>query len=47
MSIIEVVEKFVKMWYNTFACERQIGSFKGGIPWDYLVKAKKNEKKNT
>ena len=25
MSIIEVVEKFVKMWYNTFACERQIG----------------------
>ena len=24
MSIIEVVEKFVKMWYNTFACERQI-----------------------
>ena len=25
MSIVEVVEKFVKMWYNTFACERQIG----------------------
>ena len=24
MSIVEVVEKFVKMWYNTFACERQI-----------------------
>lgn len=23
-SIVEVVEKFVKMWYNTFACERQI-----------------------
>ena len=21
---IDVVEKFVKMWYNTFACERQI-----------------------
>ena len=20
-----MVEKFVKMWYNTFACERQIG----------------------
>ena len=27
--------------------EIQIGSFKGGIPWDYLVKAKKNEKQNT
>ena len=25
----------------------QIGSFKGGIPWDYLVKEKKNEKQNT
>ena len=25
MSIIEVVEKFVKMWYNAFAYERQIG----------------------
>ena len=26
---------------------KQIGSFKGEILWDYLVKAKKNEKKNT
>ena len=25
MCIVEVVEKFVKMWYNVFACERQIG----------------------
>ena len=24
MSIVEVVEKFVKMWYNAFAYERQI-----------------------
>ena len=24
MSIVEVVEKFVKMWYNVFVCERQI-----------------------
>ena len=27
--------------------EQQIESFKGGIPWDYLVKAKKNDKQNT
>ena len=26
-----MVEKFVKMWYNTFACERQIGICKGGF----------------
>ena len=26
-----MVEKFVKMWYNTFACERQIGICKGDI----------------
>ena len=26
---------------------KKIGSFKGEILWDYLVKAKKNEKKNT
>ena len=46
MSIVEVVEKFVKMWYNAFAYERQIGSYKGETLWDYLVKAKKSEKKS-
>ena len=29
MSIVEVVEKFVKMWYNVFVCERQIGNCGG------------------
>ena len=46
---------FTSVWYNSFDTERQIevcrikkiGSFKGEILWDYLVKAKKNEKKNT
>ena len=44
------------LWYNLNAkieqqievCRiKKIGSFKGEILWDYLVKAKKNEKKNT
>ena len=32
-----MVEKFVKMWYNTFACERQIGICEGGIYCEYRV----------
>ena len=47
-----MVEKFVKMWYNTFACERQIGIYrtvksKGG---NFVVKYCMNlsdEKKET
>ena len=37
MSIIEVVEKFVKMWYNTFACERQIGIYRDAVKSESCV----------
>ena len=33
--------------YDILDLAYQIGSYKGETLWDYLVKAKKNEKKNT
>ena len=44
--MVKVQRLFTKT--NLKVCRiKKIGSFKGEILWDYLVKAKKNEKKNT
>ena len=36
MSIVEGVETSIKIWYNTFTCQRQIGIFCGGVYMIFL-----------